>query len=942
MLAHLIRKELLEQLLSLRFAMACIICLIITLSSALVLTRDYREALADYRTNVVLHKNELEDSGDIWDDGVVIDKPLNPMQIFVRGVDPRLVVSARVTHGQQPIFEAEHEVNPVSYLFPPGDLLFFIGVVMSLLALAFGYDAVSGEKESGTLKLLMSYSAPRDLVLLAKWVGGYLALAAPFLLAVTAALVVVMVMPGVELGEQDWGALVLLIAVGLLYLAAVYGMGIFVSARTHLASTSITVLLMVWVLMILVVPNLAPYLAAEAVPLRNFMEVEEEKAAASETASEAFEQELDEFTANNPEVERWGDDGQLGRHVEPALPEAGPAADRRRGPDRGPLRQRAGRPGGRGPPPVAALPVLLLRLRRHRAGRGRTHRGPPLPRQPARVPPAPDGVRDRALQPRLGRAAHRRAPGPQRPSPLDLRARPRRRTPGRGPARRDAAGRVDRPVLHGRLPLLPSLRRQVTALRSPILAGALAWLAACGDPVERHIDTIIEGEGDLEEARLALNMAKGYAVDPLIAAFEDRSLPARARVDLAESLYRLYLREADRRIFASLVAGLEDPEPRVRAGVARAIGNLRRPEAVAPLLARFEAETDPAMKGEILSTLEFMSSEPDGDWGTRANPDLLDAAQKESFGAGLRTLVAAGPPEELRTAAMEWLEVLAEDRSEEAENLFLAADAAGAEALLRSALELAPESLNIHQKLGKLFYAMGDEERGREYLERLGMVARAPRLKARPKIDGRLDEPAWRQVRPHTEFYQCIWRLTARPAEGRSEAWVGYRADTLYIAVKGYEPSTANLAASGDGAGRRCPRRRLHGTLHRHQPRQPVLPSLHHQHPRRHPGQPPWSRPAGIVLERRHRGGYRRGRHLLGRGSGDPDGAAGGRPRRAGRGVGLQPGAGADRQRLGVRPVGADLRKRPPPRPLRGAALRLTRRERRTAVNRITLYHNPG
>ena len=335
----------------------------------------------------------------------------------------------------------------------------------------------------------------------------------------------------------------------------------------------------------------------------------------------------------------------------------------------------------------------------------------------------------------------------------------------------------------------------MTALRSPILAGALAWLAACGDPVGRHIDTIIEGEGYLEEARLALNMAKGYAVDPLIAAFEDRSLPARARVDLAESLYRLYLREADRRIFASLVAGLEDPEPRVRAGVARAIGNLRRPEAVAPLLARFEAETDPAMKGEILSTLEFMSSESDGDWGTRVNPDLLDAAQKESFGAGLRAVVAAGPPEELRTAATEWLEVLAEDRSEEAENLFLAADAAGAEALLRSALELAPGSLNIHQKLGKLFYAMGDEERGREYLERLGMVARAPRLKAHPKIDGRLDEPAWRQVRPHTGFYQCIWRLTARPAEGRSEAWVGYRADTLYIAVKGYEPSTANLAA---------------------------------------------------------------------------------------------------------------------------------------------------
>ena len=39
----------------------------------------------------------------------------------------------------------------------------------------------------------------------------------------------------------------------LLYLAAIYSLGILVSTRTQLASTSITVLLMVWVLVVLVV-----------------------------------------------------------------------------------------------------------------------------------------------------------------------------------------------------------------------------------------------------------------------------------------------------------------------------------------------------------------------------------------------------------------------------------------------------------------------------------------------------------------------------------------------------------------------------------------------------------------------------------------------------------------------------------------------------------------
>jgi hypothetical protein len=80
----LIRKELLDQLLSLRFAMACIICLVIMLSSTYVLTKDYKEALSDYNTNVVMHKNEIEESQNFAGDGIKIDKPLNPMQIFWR------------------------------------------------------------------------------------------------------------------------------------------------------------------------------------------------------------------------------------------------------------------------------------------------------------------------------------------------------------------------------------------------------------------------------------------------------------------------------------------------------------------------------------------------------------------------------------------------------------------------------------------------------------------------------------------------------------------------------------------------------------------------------------------------------------------------------------------------------------------------------------------
>lgn len=72
-------------------------------------------------------------------------------------------------------------------------------------------------------------------------------------------------------------------------------------------------------------------------------------------------------------------------------------------------------------------------------------------------------------------------------------------------------------------------------------------LAACADPVDRQIDNLVAGGAKAEEARMELNLAKREAVEPLIAAFADRDHSPRARVELPDAIYRLYVREADKR-----------------------------------------------------------------------------------------------------------------------------------------------------------------------------------------------------------------------------------------------------------------------------------------------------------------------------------------------------------------------------------------------------------
>lgn len=310
MLLHIIRKELLDQLLSLRFAIACVVCLVVFLLSSIVLTRDFREAMSTYNMNKVVHRNEVLQIERIWDlwQGLNVDRPLNAMNILVRGIVPELTESVRVQGGGRLDFAEAYEQNPVVPLFPTVDFVFIVGIIMSLLALAFSYDAVSGESESGVLKLLMSYSVPRDVVLVGKWIGGYLALIAPFVLSFLVSLVVMALFPEVEPSLDNTLALISLLSLALLYLSAVYSLGLFVSCRTETASTSITVLLLVWVLFILTVPNMAPYLTGQLLPVPSRESVDREKSGIQQEGWRRMEQMRREEQERTGEANPWNNE----------------------------------------------------------------------------------------------------------------------------------------------------------------------------------------------------------------------------------------------------------------------------------------------------------------------------------------------------------------------------------------------------------------------------------------------------------------------------------------------------------------------------------------------------------------------------------------------------------------------------------------------------------
>ena len=280
MFTTLIWKELLDHLLSLRFTITCVLCFFVMLLSFFVRSADYDQVREDFHKDAAADKLQFDQASGPWDvigDTVHVRRIPNVLKVFVRGVSSYNGSAARMRENA-PV----HPLIPgwrssITQLFPSIDLVTFVGLIMSLMAILFGYDVICGEKEQGTLRLMLSYSVPRDRILMVKWLGGFVALIIPYFFAALSMVAIVMVQRSIALTDEDWIRLMCIFVLSVLYLAVIYTMALWISCVTSRSSTSIMILVTAWVVLFLGVPNLAPHMARWLHPTRDTQKIENER-----------------------------------------------------------------------------------------------------------------------------------------------------------------------------------------------------------------------------------------------------------------------------------------------------------------------------------------------------------------------------------------------------------------------------------------------------------------------------------------------------------------------------------------------------------------------------------------------------------------------------------------------------------------------------------------
>jgi ABC-type transport system involved in multi-copper enzyme maturation permease subunit len=270
MMGILVRKEILAHLLSYRFILTFSLFFVLVVSSVQMISLNYSRQVENYTESRRAQEEQLKEASDfrrLRRTGIQTEKSPNPLSIFATGLEREMSRSMQISSSREVKLGRSKYANPLFVLFSAPDLLYIVNIVGSLLALLFAFDSVCGEKEEGTLQLVLANAVPRHSVLLAKWIGGYSVLVLSFLFSILIAVVFAQLTTALSFTANQWSAFALMLGVAALYLAVFFALGMMISAFTHRATVSLVFNFLIWVLLVLVIPNTAPILARAVAPV---------------------------------------------------------------------------------------------------------------------------------------------------------------------------------------------------------------------------------------------------------------------------------------------------------------------------------------------------------------------------------------------------------------------------------------------------------------------------------------------------------------------------------------------------------------------------------------------------------------------------------------------------------------------------------------------------
>lgn len=288
MIFHIVKREFYDHLSSLRFALTALLILILMIVNAVTSVGEYKQRINQYGRRVRASYNRLETRCDnlyylVQKGPGDLHKKPSPLAFCADGGE--VLLFGRVNGGsasRNRLWRGEdtaYEFTEIWRLaYPPHLDLMFIAeqiptersimpeyikidwgfvtaVLLSFMGILFTFDAISGEQERGTLRLMLANSISRNTVICGKFLAAFLTIAIPFLIGVIVSLAIIYLSEAVQFNDNHWVRLGAIVCVALIYTSIFILLGILISSRVKESSTSLAILLLIWTVWVVLMPN---------------------------------------------------------------------------------------------------------------------------------------------------------------------------------------------------------------------------------------------------------------------------------------------------------------------------------------------------------------------------------------------------------------------------------------------------------------------------------------------------------------------------------------------------------------------------------------------------------------------------------------------------------------------------------------------------------------
>jgi ABC-type transport system involved in multi-copper enzyme maturation permease subunit len=270
MIWKIAKKEFLLNIMTFKFAVGAVVCVVLTTVFMPILAADYRQRLEAYNKNVADNEDELRKVVVYRNIRHRIYRPPAVLSAFSAGLEKQLAGMAQIELEKVPeLSVTQRGGNPYLPILTVFDQSLIFKIIISILALLVAYDVVSGEREQGTLKLMLSDPVARHHLLLGKFIAGLITLSVPVIITFVVGLVVLLSYPMVAISGTDWIRIGIMFVASMAFTAVMYQFGLLFSSLARRSAISMVLGLFVWIIFAIAIPNVSVQLATDLRPLES-------------------------------------------------------------------------------------------------------------------------------------------------------------------------------------------------------------------------------------------------------------------------------------------------------------------------------------------------------------------------------------------------------------------------------------------------------------------------------------------------------------------------------------------------------------------------------------------------------------------------------------------------------------------------------------------------